>query len=580
MNKLFVGLLASMLLPTTVFATTSHPGVDYEVKSVNGLSMHVITVDTSDSTLGLGLKLADDSIGSTSSFSSIVAQEDAIVSVNANFFESYSTNVPIGNYIIDGELVYGASGMPNMGFTEEGTLHFGTPGYFIYLDLSKSGSQLGSFLAYDVNIAGQYEGLLRLYTSEYGQTFEITCPGNVHYIENDIYVKSKFVSLGDVVSIPNNGKVVYQSAGAESWAYPENLDNCIGASAETRTKLVTNSSAFDGYTMQGLMAGNSFLIVDGSTDSAMTTYPSSEANDVRWTGSASRTAVGETSDGSLMIVQTTASLQALAEAMLSLGCVNAINIDGGASSAVAVDGSIKVSAGRELACTFHVYDLRDSSTETTPEIPSDTTDVTAQWTAEALFSLGENGILRGDGVDFNLSGVVTRDQAATMLVRILGVETEALEQNYSHPFTDVSFSNWASPYVGYLYQNSLTSGTSATTYNPSGSISANEFITFLLRAGGYSEVESSAYTTGGDTFNYATAMAYAQDKFSINPSSTYQELNQNSRTFLRSDMSILSYNFLAIPYYNSDKTIAGRLVDYGVLSLEEIENVSLKATVS
>ncbi len=84
--------------------------------------------------------------------------------------------------------------------------------------------------------------------------------------------------------------------------------------------------------------------------------------------------------------------------------------------------------------------------------------------AENLFK--GTGMTERDEPIYQLYGSVTRAQAITMLVRILGKESEALEnqESYETPFTDVPV--WAVPYVGYAYENRLTSGTSATTFGP------------------------------------------------------------------------------------------------------------------
>lgn len=52
---------------------------------------------------------------------------------------------------------------------------------------------------------------------------------------------------------------------------------------------------------------------------------------------------------------------------------------------------------------------------------------------------------------------MTRSEAVTMLVRLLGRENEALSGKWETPFTDVPA--WAEPYVGLAYENGLTTGT-------------------------------------------------------------------------------------------------------------------------
>ena len=61
--------------------------------------------------------------------------------------------------------------------------------------------------------------------------------------------------------------------------------------------------------------------------------------------------------------------------------------------------------------------------------------------AEALKTLG---LFQGTNKGFELEKTLTREQAITLIVRLLGAEAEAKEKSPEHPFTDVLA--WASPY--------------------------------------------------------------------------------------------------------------------------------------
>ena len=107
----------------------------------------------------------------------------------------------------------------------------------------------------------------------------------------------------------------------------------------------------------------------------------------------------------------------------------------------------------------------------------------------AADALHELGLFNGTGTDANgkpiydLDRAPSRAEAVTMLVRLLGKEEEAKGGNWNIPFTDVA--DWAKPYVGYAYANGLTSGTSATTFGGDATVTASQYITFVLRALGY-----------------------------------------------------------------------------------------------
>ncbi len=110
---------------------------------------------------------------------------------------------------------------------------------------------------------------------------------------------------------------------------------------------------------------------------------------------------------------------------------------------------------------------------------------------ESLASkLGELGLMRGvakaDGApDFDLGRKPTRPEALVMFVRALGKDAEARDYKKTHPFTDVP--SWADGYVSYAYDKGLTKGVSDTLFGAEDAASAEMYLTFMLRALGYSD---------------------------------------------------------------------------------------------
>jgi exopolysaccharide biosynthesis protein len=79
-------------------------------------------------------------------------------------------------------------------------------------------------------------------------------------------------------------------------------------------------------------------------------------------GTGERTAIGFTADGKKLILanfDTALTLQQLAQAMKAMGCHEAMNLDGGASKALAANGKILVSPGRPLTNVIVVYDAKN-----------------------------------------------------------------------------------------------------------------------------------------------------------------------------------------------------------------------------
>ncbi len=108
------------------------------------------------------------------------------------------------------------------------------------------------------------------------------------------------------------------------------------------------------------------------------------------------------------------------------------------------------------------------------------TEDEALWEAQDAAFLQALDILRGTGNGLELDRELTRAQAATLCVRLLGGEADALDHPRSSPFTDVPA--WARPYVGWLYEQGVTNGTGDTTYTPNRPVTHREFCLFLTRA--------------------------------------------------------------------------------------------------
>ena len=106
--------------------------------------------------------------------------------------------------------------------------------------------------------------------------------------------------------------------------------------------------------------------------------------------------------------------------------------------------------------------------------------------------LKQLGLFKGvSETNFDLKRAPTRLEALVMLIRILGKEQDALNETREHPFTDVPA--WADAYVGYAYENGLTKGMSATKFG-SGDAGAGTYLTFVLRALGYSDTDGADFT--------------------------------------------------------------------------------------
>lgn len=173
--------------------------------------------------------------------------------------------------------------------------------------------------------------------------------------------------------------------------------------------------------------------------------------------------------------------------------------------------------------------------------------------------LKDLGLFQGTQQGYELDRAPTRAEAATMLVRLLGKEAEAKTLEYTAPFTDLD--SWQEPYVQYLYENGLTTGATATTFEPEDTCSAQMYTTFLLRALGYSDA------AGGD-FTYAQAIPFGESIGLVD----YANCDQSN--FLRDHVAAMSLTALNTDVKGEEDTaLLEKLVADGAVDKSKADNL-------
>ena len=117
-----------------------------------------------------------------------------------------------------------------------------------------------------------------------------------------------------------------------------------------------------------------------------------------------------------------------------------------------------------------------------------------------------------------------------LLIRLLGVENQALQGKYDHPFTDVS--DWADKYIGYAYEEGITVGISDTEFGEGHIMTDYMFITLVLRALGYSDLGDKAQFVWDDPYQFALRAGILNNA-------------KPDRVFLRADAIVIFWNALA-----------------------------------
>ena len=162
------------------------------------------------------------------------------------------------------------------------------------------------------------------------------------------------------------------------------------------------------------------------------------------------------------------------------------------------------------------------------------------------------GTLPDGGTNFDLNRPATRVEALVMLIRLLGEESEANAGSWKHPFTDVP--SWADKDVGYAYEKGLTKGSSGTTFG-TGNASAQMYLTFVLRALGYSDAAGGDFTWD-KTEELEKQVAILTDEVMLDD-------------FLRADAVLVSEAALCAQVKGSTVLLLDKLIDAGVFTGSE-----------
>ncbi len=179
---------------------------------------------------------------------------------------------------------------------------------------------------------------------------------------------------------------------------------------------------------------------------------------------------------------------------------------------------------------------------------------------EAADALHLLGLFRGKGTNpdgtpiYALDDESTRNEAVTMLVRLLGKEDEAKAGTWETPFSDVA--EWAKPYVGYAYEHGLTKGTGDHTFGGASLITASQYLTFVLRALGY---ESGADFSWNAAWELTDRLGITEGAYG------------GQSGFTRGDVAIINLNALDKPLKGQSASLLTKLAGEGAIDLARLQ---------
>ena len=160
------------------------------------------------------------------------------------------------------------------------------------------------------------------------------------------------------------------------------------------------------------------------------------------------------------------------------------------------------------------------------------------------YYLWDSGLFYGSDGSFKLDHPLTRTEAVVMALRLLGEDKVAEQVQIPCPFADVAA--WAKNAVGYAQAKGIVNGYADDTFGADDPVTANQYITLVLRAMGYED---------GTDFTWETAANKALELKIIDGANHSQYMRSN--LFFRDNAAYVSYNAL---HFGQMKT-GGLLID-------------------
>lgn len=331
-------------------STVSYAQNTYSLDS-GDVTADVVTVNLLNPRVTVKSAMVDNTLGATAPFEDIVSESGADVAINANFFEAYQNfKIPIGHVVCDGNFLYGDSGLTAFGFTSDNKVKVGRPAFFFRVAVP--GSNTKNWPCYELNTTDQSDDNSIVYTPAYGSYFYVSCGGTYVVVKSGAITEIGTCQAGDTLYIPSDGYIMWLSSDYTSTDY---YTAPTAGDKVTLTPYLIKADE-EGFTFDNvvsLVSGAPRLVKDGKIE----TYLDPGFTEERFTtDSAPRTAIGTLPNGKLVLVSVgSATIEEMRELMLALGCADAVNLDGGGSSAMYYEGNYIRSPGRELTVTLQVF---------------------------------------------------------------------------------------------------------------------------------------------------------------------------------------------------------------------------------
>lgn len=306
-------------------------------KNINGITAKVVEIPKGSASAAV--VLGQNKVGGTESLASMASRSGAVVAINGTYFEAYGgIPEPWGTLINKGRVLHVGSVGTTVGVTANGRLLMDPMKIKIEGAINDSYQWPNNWYAYGFNHTPSETGVY-IYTAERGAKTGSSAGTSV-IVADGLVTK---IVRGENAAIPVNGFVI-NFTGRE-----ENLAGRFNVGDKVSYRVTYENIGADNWdeVIAGVGAGPR-LVKDGylAVDPQGEGFTSPKILEM----GGARSAIGVKTDGTIILATVPgATIEKLAVVMQKLGAVNAMNLDGGASSGLWLRGKYLTTPGRLIS---------------------------------------------------------------------------------------------------------------------------------------------------------------------------------------------------------------------------------------
>jgi exopolysaccharide biosynthesis protein len=333
-------------------ASAAGDSLDYHSEQVGydgkNYTVQWVSADLSDPYLRVKPVTASGGIGHVESFSDMMDEHQAAAGVNGTFFDAYepdeTSRYPNGLMIRAGNIVRTGENA-SFGILADKTTLVQKTKLSLSVKVTHQGESY-TFSPWGVNTyygSGETDQVL-WFTPDFGA--EVAYPGGTKIVISEHQI---IQITTDTVAIPEDGQVCFIGHSNNNLTYllPElHVGDKVSAAPHAVNMVTGKEIPFSEW--EAAIGAGPVLVSNGEVD---VDYKRDGFNDPKITSQAgARSFIGTDAEGRLVIGTTSsATIDSMAQVLQQLGFQNAMNLDGGASSALYYDGSMLRAPGRELS---------------------------------------------------------------------------------------------------------------------------------------------------------------------------------------------------------------------------------------